>query len=104
MAQAFPTLPIVSYHGWWPNVRGAIGVAFRYDNLYLVPDMYLFQPGSQAYVEAANSFLGDQLAAGDRFPGRCARTALASTLHAVLIFAPSPARPVADLGMRHARA
>jgi len=76
VAQAFPTLPIVSYHGWWPNVQGAIGVAFRYDNLYLVPDMYLFQPGSQAYVEAANSFLGDQLLFGSSYPFRPIRQSI----------------------------
>lgn len=62
VAQAFPQAPIVAYHGWWPNVQQAIGLAFRYDNVFLVPDMYLFQPGSQAYVEAANGFLGDQAA------------------------------------------
>lgn len=70
VAQAFPQLPIISYHGWWPNVQQAVGLAFRYDNLYLVPDMYLFQPGSQAYVEAANSFLGDQLLFGSSYPFR----------------------------------
>lgn len=33
VAQAFPRLPIVAYHGWWPNVQQAIGLAFRYDNV-----------------------------------------------------------------------
>ncbi|WCM88617.1 amidohydrolase family protein [Acidovorax sp. NCPPB 3576] len=70
VAQAFPQLPIVAYHGWWPNVQQAIGLAFRYDNVFLVPDMYLFQPGSQAYVEAANGFLGDQLLFGSSYPFR----------------------------------
>lgn len=32
--------------------------------------MYLFQPGSQIYVEAANSFLGDQLLFGSSYPFR----------------------------------
>jgi predicted TIM-barrel fold metal-dependent hydrolase len=70
VAQAFPHLPIVVYHGYWPNVQQAIGVAFRYDNIHLVPDMYLFQPGTQAYVEAANSFLGDQFLFGSSYPFR----------------------------------
>ncbi|RZJ62778.1 MAG: amidohydrolase [Acidovorax sp.] len=70
VAQAFPHLPIVAYHGYWPNVSQAIGVAFRYDNIFLVPDMYLFQPGSQAYVDAANGFLGDQLLFGSSYPFR----------------------------------
>lgn len=70
VAQAFPRLPIVAYHGYWPNVQQAVGVAFRYGNVFLVPDMYLFQPGSQAYVEAANSFLGEQLLFGSSYPFR----------------------------------
>jgi predicted TIM-barrel fold metal-dependent hydrolase len=70
VAQAFPSLPIVVYHGYWPNVQPIIGVAFRYDNVFVVPDMYLFQPGSRAYVEAANGFLADQLLFGSSYPFR----------------------------------
>ena len=36
----------------------------------MVPDMYLFQPGTQAYVEAANSFLGEQFLFGSSYPFR----------------------------------
>ena len=70
VAQAFPRLRLVAYHGYWPNVQQAIGVAFRYENISLVPDMYLFQPGTQAYVEAANSFLGEQFLFGSSYPFR----------------------------------
>lgn len=70
VAQAFPCLKLVAYHGYWPNVQQAIGVAFRYENVFLVPDMYLFQPGTQAYVEAANSFLGEQFLFGSSYPFR----------------------------------
>ncbi|EGI77714.1 amidohydrolase family protein [Hylemonella gracilis] len=70
VAQAFPSVPLVAYHGYWPNVQQAIGVAFRYDNVFLVPDMYLFQPGSGVYVDAANSFLADQLLFGSSYPFR----------------------------------
>lgn len=70
VAQAFPTLPLVAYHGYWPNVQQIVGVAFRYENVFVVPDMYLFQPGTQTYVEAANSFLGDQLLFGSSYPFR----------------------------------
>lgn len=76
VAQAFPQLSIVCYHGYWPNVQQAIGVAFRYPNIYLVPDMYLFQPGSEAYVQAANSFLGDQLLFGSSYPFRPIRQSI----------------------------
>ncbi|WP_042337334.1 amidohydrolase family protein [Paraburkholderia ferrariae] len=70
VAQAFPLLQIVAYHGYWPNVQQMVGVAFRYENVFVVPDMYLFQPGSQSYVDAANSFLGDQLLFGSSYPFR----------------------------------
>ncbi|MEJ5125417.1 amidohydrolase family protein [Comamonas sp. MYb21] len=70
VAQAFPDLPLVVYHGYWPRVQEAIGLAFRYANVYLVPDMYVFQPGHQAYVQAANQFLGDQLLFGSSYPFR----------------------------------
>lgn len=76
VAQAFPQLSIVCYHGYWPNVQQAIGVAFRYPNIYLVPDMYLFQPGSDAYVQAANSFLADQLLFGSSYPFRPIRQSI----------------------------
>ena len=37
VAQAFPTLPIVCYHGYWPNAEQLIGGAFRYENIHVVP-------------------------------------------------------------------
>jgi uncharacterized protein len=70
VARAFPQLPIVCYQGFWPNVQQALGLAFRYPNVFLVPDMYLFVAGSSAYVEAANGFLGDQLLFGSSYPFR----------------------------------
>jgi len=70
VAQAFPQLPIVVFHGYWPNVQQIIGVAFRYANVHIVPDMYLFQPGTSAYVDAANSFLGEQFLFGSSYPFR----------------------------------
>ncbi len=70
VAQAFPQLPLVIAHGYWPRVQEIIGVAFRYANVHIVPDMYLFQAGSGAYVEAANSFLGAQFLFGSSYPFR----------------------------------
>ncbi|OLU17170.1 amidohydrolase [Pseudomonas sp. PA1(2017)] len=70
VARAFPDLQIVAYHGYWPNVQQAIGVAFRYENIHLVPDMYLFLPGSEGYVQAANGFLADQLLFGSSYTFR----------------------------------
>ncbi|MCY1270843.1 Amidohydrolase [compost metagenome] len=76
VARAFPQLQIVAYHGYWPNVQQAIGVAFRYENIHLVPDMYLFLPGSEAYVQAANGFLAEQLLFGSSYTFRPIRQSI----------------------------
>ena len=47
-----------------------IGVAFRYQNVYVVPDMYIFLPGGNLYVEAANGFMRNQLLFGSSYPFR----------------------------------
>lgn len=70
IARAFPNLSIVCYHGFYPYVNEIIGVAFRYENVYLVPDMYIFQPGGNLYVEAANGCMKDQLMFGSSYPFR----------------------------------
>jgi predicted TIM-barrel fold metal-dependent hydrolase len=76
VARAFPALQIVVYHGYWPHVQQAIGVAFRYENIHLVPDMYLFLPGSEGYVQAANGFLADQLLFGSSYTFRPIRQSI----------------------------
>ncbi|MGZ4970386.1 MAG: amidohydrolase family protein [Methylobacter sp.] len=70
VARAFPQLPIVCYHGFYPYVNDILGIAFRYENVHLVPDMYIFLPGGRLYVEAANGFLRDQLLFGSSYPFR----------------------------------
>jgi uncharacterized protein len=68
-----PRLDIVVHHGAWPRVDEIVGVAFRYPNVMLVPDMYIFQPGGRLYVEAANGALADQVAFGSSYPFRAMR-------------------------------
>nr|WP_247893243.1 amidohydrolase family protein [Azospirillum endophyticum] len=70
IARSFPTLNIVIHHGFWPHVAEIVGIAFRHPNVHIVPDMYLFLPGSRLYVEAANGFLRDQLLFGSSYPFR----------------------------------
>jgi len=70
VARDFPKLQIVVHHGFWPRVNEVIGVAFRYANVSIVPDMYIFLPGGSLYVEAGNGFLRDQLIFGSSFPFR----------------------------------
>ncbi|MQT14573.1 amidohydrolase family protein [Segnochrobactrum spirostomi] len=76
VAAAFPRLQIAVYHGYWPRVQEIIGVAFRHANVHLIPDMYLFQPGEDAYVKAANSFLADQFLFGSSYPFRPIRQSI----------------------------
>lgn len=73
VARAFPNLSIVCYHGFYPYVNEMIGVALRYDNVFVVPDMYIFVPGGRLYVEAANGFMKDQLLFGSSYPFRAMR-------------------------------
>lgn len=70
IAREFPSLKIVCHHGFWPRVAEIVGIAFRHENVFLVPDMYLFLPGSSLYVEAANGFLKEQLLFGSSYPFR----------------------------------
>jgi predicted TIM-barrel fold metal-dependent hydrolase len=70
VARQVPELRIVVHHGAWPRVVEIIGVAFRYENVTLVPDMYAFQPGGSLYVDAANGALSDQIAFGSSYPFR----------------------------------
>jgi uncharacterized protein len=77
VARTFPKLQIVVHHGAWPRVNEIIGVAFRYANVTLVPDMYIFQPGGGLYVEAANGALSDQIAFGSSFPFRAMAQSIA---------------------------
>lgn len=70
VARRYPDLPLVVSHGAWPRVAEVVGVAFRYANVHLAPDMYVFLPGSRDYVDAVNSFLADQFLFGTSFPFR----------------------------------
>ena len=70
VARSFPKLPLVVCHGCYPNIDSMIGVAFRHENVFVSPDMYLFAPGGHRYAEAARGFLCDQLLFGSSFPFR----------------------------------
>ncbi|MDR2099921.1 MAG: amidohydrolase family protein [Campylobacteraceae bacterium] len=70
IAREFPTLAIICYHGYYPNTHQLIGVAFKYENIYPVPDMYGFIAGSEVFVKAGNTFLQDQLLFGSSYPFR----------------------------------
>lgn len=73
IAADFPELPIVVCHGGWPFVMEILGVTFRYTNVWLAPDFYMFRegiPGASHYVEAANLYLSDRILFSSVYPSR----------------------------------
>lgn len=70
VARTFPDLKIVCCHGFYPRVADMITVAFRNENVFVSPDMYMFSPGGRLYIEAANGFLQDQYLFGTSYPFR----------------------------------
>lgn len=69
VAADFPKLKIVISHGGWPYVQEILHVAFRRPNIYISPDMYLFNmPGLQDYVQAANFYLQDRFLFATSYP------------------------------------
>ena len=70
VAKTFPKLPLICCHGFYPHVDAMVTVAFRNENVYVSPDMYVFAPGGKLYIEAANGFMQDQFLFGSSFPFR----------------------------------
>jgi predicted TIM-barrel fold metal-dependent hydrolase len=69
VAADFPRLRIIVSHGNWPWVSEIIHVAFRRPNVYISPDMYLYNmPGMDDYLRAANSFLADRFIFASAYP------------------------------------
>lgn len=68
LAARHPNLQIISAHGSWPWVNEVLGVAYRRTNVWVSPDMYMFLPGWQMYVEAANGYLRDRFLFGTAYP------------------------------------
>ncbi len=69
IAGDFPKLDIVVSHACWPWVVQGCGVAFRRQNVFLLPDLYgLGMPGYLDWVQAANTFMEDQLVFGSAYP------------------------------------
>lgn len=71
VAEDFPQLRIVAGHACYPYVREAIIVAARHENVFLSPDFYLLQMGTEDWVKSVNSnFFGfqDQFLFGSGYP------------------------------------
>ncbi len=61
VARDFPDLKIIISHGGYPWVNEAIIVAQRNKNVYIDLSEYEFSPMAEAYVQAANSMIGDKI-------------------------------------------
>ncbi|WP_243440150.1 amidohydrolase family protein [Fundidesulfovibrio soli] len=61
VARDFPDLKIIISHGGYPWVNEAIIVAQRNRNVYIELSEYEFSPMSEAYVQAANTMIGDKI-------------------------------------------
>lgn len=70
VARDFPNLSIVCGHACWPFFAELLGVAYRHENIYVSADAYLFMPGGELLVQAANGFLQDQMLYGSGYPVR----------------------------------
>lgn len=69
VAARFPGLKIILSHGCWPWVTQVLQVAWRRQNIYVSPDMYMVNfPGWQDYVTAANYTLRDRFLFGTAYP------------------------------------
>ena len=70
VARDFPDLKLISGHGNWPWAAQIIHVCYRRPNIYLSPDMYLYNdmPGSSEYISAANGFLSERFLFASAYP------------------------------------
>ena len=69
IAKQFPNLQMIIGHGCWPYVQEMCGVAYKRENVYLCPDMYLVNaPGYRDYIDAANHFLTKKMTFGSAYP------------------------------------
>jgi len=71
IADDFPQLRIVCGHACYPYVREAIIVAARREHVYVSPDSYLFDMGTEDWVKAVNSShygVADRFLFGTAYP------------------------------------
>jgi predicted TIM-barrel fold metal-dependent hydrolase len=59
VARRYSTMPVVLGHGCYPYVQEANALAFKSEvtglmNVFISPDVYVFAPGGQGYVEGIN--------------------------------------------------
>jgi len=78
VARDFPELRIIISHGCYPWVNEAIMVVQRNPNVYMEISEYERFPQAEAYVQAANTLIGDKLLFASAHPFVDYRQALAT--------------------------
>jgi predicted TIM-barrel fold metal-dependent hydrolase len=71
VAYDFPDLTIICGHACTPYVREMIAVAGKRENVYPSPDLSLFRPGTQDWIDVVNenwSGLADKFLFGSAYP------------------------------------
>ncbi|MHA6732252.1 amidohydrolase family protein [Devosia sp. A369] len=61
VALDFPKVNFVCSHSPWPQVNDYLALCYRRLNVYLEPSLYWSLPGNDAFFEAANGFLNEQV-------------------------------------------
>jgi predicted TIM-barrel fold metal-dependent hydrolase len=77
--QDFPTLKVVLTHGGYPRIIDALALAAKHPNFYLSPDVYMFLPGGQLYVQSVSQ-LPDQFIFGTAYPFGALRESVEETM------------------------
>jgi len=69
VAVDFPNLRIVISHGGWPYVIQTIWVALKRNNVWLLPDFYMYEsPGRTDFVYAINTMLREKMMYASAYP------------------------------------
>ncbi len=79
VAIAHPDLTIIVGHASWPWTTAACALAMRCQNVYLMPEFYLYlpgMPGARDYIDAANGFLSHRFLYSSCYPSRPLEQAL----------------------------
>jgi len=79
VALDFPELTFIIGHGCWPWTTQACALAMRCNNVYLMPEFYMYlpnMPGAEHYVQAANGFLSHRMLYSSCYPSRSLEQAL----------------------------
>lgn len=69
IALRYPNLRMLLSHGGWPFVQEVVWIALMRKNVYLMPDLYMYQtPFTAEYAAAVNTVIKDKIIYGSAYP------------------------------------